>query len=229
MAGLDIDRVCKSGKKKSSTIEGMEETKRMRKIRIICCDPDATESSSSEDDERDNRKKKKLMGFKRLIGEIRIPMVPHQLSTTESSRQDSSVSHTGVSEDSESIISHTSPLSVLDVSTSDSLVCGAGNSIKEGGTSIKTAEQQQPISDILEEPLISSAIDQDLNFGSDPDFFSPIDFGNFLDGIDDLPICGFGDNKPTDLPDFDFDLSSEELAWMDGLLNIACPYSFLSS
>lgn len=84
----------KKPKNKSSCIQ---ETKKsmMRKIRIICSDPYATDSSSSEDEEDYMFDKKKVKKPKLIVKEIFLPIVgsKQQSGTTEtvSSCQDSSI------------------------------------------------------------------------------------------------------------------------------------------
>ncbi|XP_023549719.1 ethylene-responsive transcription factor ERF118-like [Cucurbita pepo subsp. pepo] len=70
-----------------------EEPKMTRKIRVICNDPDATDSSSSEDEGEIGTKSLKL---KRIVREIHLPLFPFQSSksmdvttSTQSSSQDS--------------------------------------------------------------------------------------------------------------------------------------------
>ncbi|XP_022994038.1 ethylene-responsive transcription factor ERF118-like [Cucurbita maxima] len=70
-----------------------EEPKMTRKIRVICNDPDATDSSSSEDEGEIETKSLKL---KRIVREIHLPLFPFQSSksmdvttSTQSSSQDS--------------------------------------------------------------------------------------------------------------------------------------------
>lgn len=63
------------GKKKVKFEE--RKTKFLRKIRVLCDDPDATDSSSDEEELEDNKEEKKrysLVGCKRLIQEILIPI-----------------------------------------------------------------------------------------------------------------------------------------------------------
>ncbi|XP_038886407.1 ethylene-responsive transcription factor ERF118-like [Benincasa hispida] len=77
------------GKKSKSR---SEELKMTRKIRVICNDPDATDSSSSEDEGEIETKSVKL---KRIVREIHLPLFPFRSKTmdvttsTQSSSQDS--------------------------------------------------------------------------------------------------------------------------------------------
>ncbi|KAJ8631049.1 hypothetical protein MRB53_024372 [Persea americana] len=65
-------RVLRKGKKKGDFEEN--ERKSVRKIRVLCNDPDATDSSSEDEETKDKRNG--LMGCKRIIQEIRIPTRP---------------------------------------------------------------------------------------------------------------------------------------------------------
>eukprot|EP00262_Sarcandra_glabra_P008651 TRINITY_DN22259_c0_g1_i1.p1 TRINITY_DN22259_c0_g1~~TRINITY_DN22259_c0_g1_i1.p1 ORF type:complete len:254 (+),score=54.80 TRINITY_DN22259_c0_g1_i1:103-864(+) len=76
---LNQDKVFKKGKKKLDSIEEDEETP-TRKIRILCNDPDATESSSEEDERKDCK------GSKLIIQEIHLPN-PTQFSEAKTPRK----------------------------------------------------------------------------------------------------------------------------------------------
>lgn len=77
---LNRDRDLRKGKKKLESEE--YESKSVRKIRILCNDPDATDSSSEDEGSKDKRNGS--MGSKRLIQEIHIPTSP--LPSTSSSQ-----------------------------------------------------------------------------------------------------------------------------------------------
>ncbi|RVW65062.1 hypothetical protein CK203_034987 [Vitis vinifera] len=252
---------------------------KMRKIRVICYDPEATDSSSSEDEGGISKREKR---GKRIVREINLPVAGSPQSNaieTESSCQDSnnggknpkkrggcqglrvkkarvrshgsigqqepkcfflgsclpvSIHNPAVSDDSDSLLSHTSPSSVLELETSTSHYNGGGHgtdTTKEGvGTNLihaNGAEQQKPISDFAEEPLMAPPIGQELNMEAEfESFFDDNNWGRILDDfncLDDLRIFGFDNEEPSDLPDFDFDLGNDEFAWMDEPLNISCP------
>ncbi|CAM8958989.1 unnamed protein product [Rhodiola kirilowii] len=83
---------------------------------------------------------------------------------------------------------------------------------------------------IDKDPLkTSSLLDQEISLGMEFDSmfmdteFSPLfdDFGSVEDF--DFLFDGVDDISSKDLPDFDIDLASTELAWIEESLNIACP------
>ncbi|XP_022974882.1 ethylene-responsive transcription factor ERF118-like [Cucurbita maxima] len=81
-------------KKKKSSRNPSEEQKMSRKIRVICSDPDGTDSSSSEN-ERDEAKSSKS---KRIVREIHFPNFPSRASKSiddEISRSSSQDSNNG--------------------------------------------------------------------------------------------------------------------------------------
>ncbi|KAJ4961410.1 hypothetical protein NE237_021320 [Protea cynaroides] len=140
-----------------------------------------------------------------------------------------------ISEDCESLFSHSSPSSVLDVSTSASHVedCPSSTTKEDDSLSKGSVEpsqpslEQQPIQGSSQAVLNDSLValtGQEMDI--DGDSFLMKDFEDaFVDfsGFDDLPLFCFEDSASKDLPDFDFDLDLEALAWIDESLNIACP------
>ncbi|XP_048318838.2 ethylene-responsive transcription factor ERF118 [Ziziphus jujuba] len=67
-----------------------EEFKSMRKIRVICSDPDATDSSSSEDEGEEVIKRRAIKKCKRIVREISLPPFhPQKALEPEGSCQDS--------------------------------------------------------------------------------------------------------------------------------------------
>lgn len=82
---LDQDRIFNQGKKKKPVMES--NSKAIRKVRIICHDPDATDSSSDEDEGYINHSSR-LFGSKRFVRDITLPVLPCG-TIPESSSQDS--------------------------------------------------------------------------------------------------------------------------------------------
>uniref|UniRef100_A0A5B7B197 AP2/ERF domain-containing protein n=1 Tax=Davidia involucrata TaxID=16924 RepID=A0A5B7B197_DAVIN len=142
----------------------------------------------------------------------------------------------GLSEDSDSVLSHTSPSSVLELECSTSGSASASLTNGKCSDPVMKDEQEVPNSVCVDEPLMSE-IGQGLDLGLEIDSLFIDDFGLLLEddfgGFDDLQIGGFEDNEPSDLPDFDFDfefeIDNEEFGLMDHQfnmdkpLNIACP------
>lgn len=196
-----------------------------RKIRVICYDPDATDSSS-DDEESSGRKT-------RIVQEISLPnsSISSSPAVTEVSFQDSNISanknkaslwessgskYRGVrprkwgkkiefdalvkssSEDSESVLSLSSPASA---STSE-----MNGSHEKGSEKVEV------------QMLDFASIEEQFQMELDSLFVN--DYGEVFN---DLPISEFHAlDRSIDLPGFDFELGKDELAWIDDPLNIAC-------
>ncbi|KAL7001179.1 hypothetical protein U1Q18_002331 [Sarracenia purpurea var. burkii] len=130
-------------------------------------------------------------------------------------------------------LSFTSPSSVLELDSSASGYGKQNETVKDGGRDAIVAEKKvvDSVAAVAatateDKPLIAE-IGEGLGLGMELDSVFINDFGHLFDdfgSLDDLKICGFEDDEPSDLPDFDFELGNEEFAWMDEqLLNIACP------
>ncbi|KAK7390859.1 hypothetical protein VNO78_19003 [Psophocarpus tetragonolobus] len=141
------------------------------------------------------------------------------------------------SEDSDSVLSHTSPSSVLELDTS------ASNSIEKGG--VVSSEEVIEANDLVAElagleipdlsllnlppPSANAVIPSGIepNFGFDFDWLSSDDYGHGFDDLgcfEDIHIGGFDDNDSSELPDYDFgDFGADEFAgWIEEPLNIPC-------
>ncbi|KAB1999844.1 hypothetical protein E1A91_D12G191900v1 [Gossypium mustelinum] len=134
------------------------------------------------------------------------------------------------SEESESLVSHTSPSSVHELDTSASV--SVSNNNDDCGDANKEVFDANfadiPIPDLcfIDDPLLSGSVGQELNIDAEAaDYLFVNDFGMMLEdycSIEDLSICGIGADEPSDLPDCDFstdDFVFDEVA----PLNIACP------
>ncbi|XP_042482235.1 ethylene-responsive transcription factor ERF118-like [Macadamia integrifolia] len=137
-----------------------------------------------------------------------------------------------ISEETESLFSHSSPYSVLDISTSASHVVDCPSS---------TTKEDDSSSKIVMEPLLHHQLQQERQGPILKDSLPPItgqendlDFDSFLmkdfgqafgdlDNFADYPLFCFEDGASENLPDVDFDLDPEALAWIDETLNITCP------
>lgn len=90
-------------------------------------------------------------------------------------------------------------------------------------------EQPPPISEFLQEPSVSPSINGDLNSAFENNSLYGNDLGQFFNSLDnadmdmDFPVCEFQNGEGNDLPNYDFDLGNDELAWIDEALNITCP------
>ncbi|KAL2347611.1 hypothetical protein Fmac_001611 [Flemingia macrophylla] len=134
-------------------------------------------------------------------------------------------------DDLESLLSHTSPASVLelDVSASNSFESGkvSSNQVTEAKSlEAEFAELEIPdfsmlnVSSLSADAAVPSQIDLDwLAFDS-----LEHSFDDDLGGLEDIHIAGFDDNVPSELPDFDFDdFGADEFAgWTEEPLNIPC-------
>ncbi|KAI3976925.1 hypothetical protein MKX01_008783 [Papaver californicum] len=166
----------------------------------------------------------------------------HTMNSTTSAT--GSTSHVCVSDESESLTSHSSPSSVLDLSTAASNVEEQVTSFKEVSEPITMTEQleeqqlqdqpqeekkqevQLPVPDLFSEPLLPASVERELDIGFELDSFLMNDFGQVFDDFgdwDDFQLLGFEEEQQNDLLNLDFDFKTEELAWMDEPLNLACP------
>ncbi|KAH9614333.1 hypothetical protein KSS87_001894 [Heliosperma pusillum] len=153
------------------------------------------------------------------------------------------------SEDSEGVLSRNSPASVLEIDTTSNSQMNVSNENNvvnhdEGNnqveksnvadSEVKECDAMPVLSSIVEE--FQSEVDQglDLQMGLGSSFVLN-DFGELFDdftAFDDLLVSGgFDGIEPTDLPDFDFELGNEELAWIDEPFNFGnmLPSSFVAS
>jgi len=321
----NLNNICKKTKKPTVSVF---ESKTMRKVRVICSDPYATDSSSSEDEsEWSDRRPKKL---KRFVREINLPLVvknqaPKPLETESSSSQDSNVEardlekkrvlaktpsmgnrrassskyrgvrqrkwgkwaaeirdpfkgariwlgtyntpeeasavyeskrlefeaalasisnaapeksnnassssaisksknhHVGSSDDSESVLSHTSPASVLELETSASNTnANLTDEIKEEGVDTNPEIGLTGLQMPEEFGLFCDApFGQDLSFMQEFDSLGIDNIGQFFEDFD---VGGFEDGQSSELPDWDFgDIGDEIAGWMNEQpLNIPC-------
>lgn len=137
------------------------------------------------------------------------------------------VASAACSEDSESLLSLTSPSpsSVLELdsmaSASNSNLNGKCEGMSYGTVrdlaGAETCLDQVPMEEVA---LMGQIGDDDDGFDLGMDFDSLFldDFGNLLGdlrGLDDVKLAGFDDSEPSDLPDYDFELDDEEHAWAD--------------
>ncbi|XP_056164583.1 ethylene-responsive transcription factor ERF119-like [Syzygium oleosum] len=144
--------------------------------------------------------------------------------------EDASFSHShnrpSTSEDSESVLSHTSPASVLDLDTS------ASNSTKEAIADANEEILEKPCLELVEEEpllLLDDEAVKDLDLGKEFESLFNEDFGGLMNDFfdfDDIPLFGFDENQSSELPDFDFELENDDFGhWIEEPppLNIACP------
>ncbi|XP_021754047.1 ethylene-responsive transcription factor ERF118-like [Chenopodium quinoa] len=144
------------------------------------------------------------------------------------------VQNPAVSEDSESVVSHNSPASVLEIDTSasqmkltsnvDSTVdieIGKSKCVESVG--IKESDDIVPVMSSIEEEFQRSDFDLQMELDSSLMFN---DFGDIFadfDAFNGLEVHGFDSLEPSDLPgfEFDFNLSNEEFAWIEEPRNVA--------
>ncbi|XP_027936842.1 ethylene-responsive transcription factor ERF118-like [Vigna unguiculata] len=142
------------------------------------------------------------------------------------------------SDDSEDVLSHPSPSSVLELDSSSSRPIDNGSVLSEEAFEANDlvsefAELEIPDLSLLNLPSLFNSSTAALASGAEPDFgldfdwVSLEDYGQGFDdfgGLEDIRICGFDNNEPSKLPDFDFgDFCAEEFAgWTEEPLNIPC-------
>ncbi|KAL9317128.1 hypothetical protein ACSQ67_013645 [Phaseolus vulgaris] len=142
-------------------------------------------------------------------------------------------------DDSDSVLSHPSPSSVLELDSSASKPIDKGNlsneeAVEANDLVAELAELEIPDLSLLNSPSpFDRATAAALPSGTEPDFGLDFDFVSFEDygqgfddfgGLEDINIYGFDDNEPSELPDFDFgDFCADEFAgWTEEPLNIPC-------
>ncbi|KAE9589433.1 putative transcription factor AP2-EREBP family [Lupinus albus] len=137
-------------------------------------------------------------------------------------------------EDSESMLSHTSPSSVLDLDTSASNLIGKGNdvscneAVEACDFVAELAELEIPDLSTLNLPPLTpfNAADTGAASVAEPNHALDFDLLPFdyyangfdnLGGLEDIHIFGFNDKEPSELPDFDFvDFGADDFAgWIE--------------
>ena len=126
------------------------------------------------------------------------------------------------------LCSQPSPSSVLDVSTANpfgntssvpSKMEATGNPVRNG------VEEGNPIGELPFEVPMMPSLNEELKTSSyDHSFLCDTNnFENFFDDLkmEDFPMCDLGNSGPIDIPNFDLDITSNELAWIDEVLNTA--------
>lgn len=132
-----------------------------------------------------------------------------------------------VSEESVSVISHSSPSSVLELESSSISKIFINNDKKIETCAIKNVPIEEDLLPDLgfvekqveeDDSLTLAEIGKDLDFGLELGAPFLDNFGASFEGfgnIDDIPLFGL-DDKDSDLPDWDFgDMNNEELAWIN--------------
>ncbi|GFZ16801.1 ERF domain protein 11 [Actinidia rufa] len=71
--------------------------------------------------------------------------------------------------------------------------------------------------------FLGDSIHRDFNLRFENNLSYDKNMGQFSDGLDDVTIDFSTCGENYDLPNFDFELDTEELAWIDEALNIGCP------
>ncbi|CAK8574091.1 unnamed protein product [Lathyrus sativus] len=139
-------------------------------------------------------------------------------SSADAANASASVSEKfSTTEDSESLFSHTSPSSVLELDTLASNETEKVDAVEDEASEMVACQLEElEIPDLsvlnLPEPPVAAAenpngTDLNIGFGFDFDRFNMDDFGQDFDDfgeLRDIHIHGFDDNEPSELPDFDF-------------------------
>lgn len=126
------------------------------------------------------------------------------------------------------LCSQPSPSSVLDVSTANPFgnTSSAPSKMKETENPVRHGvEEGSHIGDLpFEVPRMPSLNEQLKTSSYGPSFLGDTNnFENFFDDlkVEDFPMCDLGDCGAVDIPNFDLDITSDELAWIDEVLNTA--------
>lgn len=149
------------------------------------------------------------------------------LQLVERNENSLSADRPAMPEENQDLFSHSSPSSVLDVSTSTLLGCGTGNLLKEEGN-VEPALEEQSVLDMLEVrqvPFVATLDSQELILGYDYSAFGN-DSIRLFDGsndIDGYPMCTVEYGVACELPSLDMEFAKQDLSWVEETLNVDCP------
>ncbi|XP_074295626.1 ethylene-responsive transcription factor ERF118-like [Silene latifolia] len=140
-----------------------------------------------------------------------------------------------VSEDSESALSNNSLAMLPEIDTTSNSQTNKVDISEDDDSKVKFSNAKEsdviPVMSTIKEKFqndIGQGLDFEMDVGSS---LLVNDFSELFDGfppIDDFIGSGFDDLGHADLPDFDFDLGNNELAWIEESLNFSTATAMLS-
>ncbi|KAG2666762.1 hypothetical protein I3760_15G079400 [Carya illinoinensis] len=133
----------------------------------------------------------------------------------------------GSSEDSESVLSHTSSALVPPLETSASNTSGhtVTDSVKEEGIDTNAEIDLVGLLQIPDDLGLTGELFDSIPFGEEIDAgreFDSLWFDYNEEIFNDFDVCGTEDGGPNELPDWDFADVCDDFAWMNEPLNIPC-------